>query len=116
MGESEQGFTHLLDEPALRHAQFAGPRWGHPGTLAGWRNRHLVFFRAIGGIIILAAASYFMLKGFTQTSTGETTENIGTVGEKFRLELENMGLEQDQQGKAGNGCATGNYKITEKSI
>jgi hypothetical protein len=51
----------------------------------------LEYIIIIGGIIILAAASYFMLRGFSTTTAGETTETLGTIGEKFRLELENMG-------------------------
>ena len=51
----------------------------------------LEYIIIIGGIIILAAATYFMLKGFSQTSTGETTESIETAGAKFQLEVENPG-------------------------
>jgi hypothetical protein len=51
----------------------------------------LEYIIIIGGVIILAAASYFMLRGFSQTTAGETDETIDAVGDKFRLELENMG-------------------------
>jgi hypothetical protein len=51
----------------------------------------LEYIIIIGGIIILAAASYFMLRGFSTTTAGETSETIGTVGNKYRMELENLG-------------------------
>ena len=51
----------------------------------------LEYIILIGGVIILAAASYFMLRGFAQTTKGDSLENIGRTSEKFRLELENLG-------------------------
>jgi len=51
----------------------------------------LEYIIIIGGIIILAAASYFMLRGFTETTRGDTTGKIEIIGNEFELEIENLG-------------------------
>ena len=43
----------------------------------------LEYIIIIGGIIILAAASYFMLRGFSQSSGAGAKESIETAGEKI---------------------------------
>lgn len=50
----------------------------------------LEYIILIGGVIIIGAAAYFMLKGFMTTAKTETNETIGRASNLTGGELENI--------------------------
>jgi hypothetical protein len=71
-------------------------REGAQGTFSkkvhqkGEAQGSLEYIIIIGGIIIIAAATYFMLRGFSQTSKTTTNDTIGSVFDIYGSELEDI--------------------------